>query len=145
MEHLEYAWKIDHPADAVWKMVGDFASRDIGKGFVDRVETEGQGIGMIRVFHLAAHLGGGAIKERLDDIDHVRRSYAYSISDYGDLPFAGYAGRITVTPCGPKACYLVAHIQMIPVTATAEECRLLSKNNMRMLKENIEQTLSKTA
>jgi hypothetical protein len=142
MEHLEYAWKMDHPADAVWKIVGDFGSEIIAKGFVDKVETVGEGIGMIRIFHLAQHLGGQPIKERLDDIDHERRSYAYSITDAGPLPFTGYSGRITVTPCGPNACYIMAHIQMLPVTATAEECRLISKNNMRMFYENVRNALN---
>jgi hypothetical protein len=138
MEHLEYARRINAPADAVWAYVGDFGSPAIGEGFVERVEVIGKGVGMERIFHLPEHMGGGSVRERLDDHDDSLRSYAYRLTDNGPLPWTGYEGRITVTPCGPDACAVLARIQLVPVTARPEECAAISMSNMNLFFENLE-------
>ncbi len=138
MEHLEYARRIEAPADTVWKHVGDFGNPAIAEGFVDRVEIVGEGIGMERIFHLPDYLGGGSVRERLEDHDDQLRTCAYRLTDNGPLPWTGYYGRITVTPCGPEACAILAQIQFVPVTARPEECVAISMNNMKLFFENIE-------
>lgn len=138
MEHLEYARRFEVPADVIWKHVGDFGNPDIAKGFVERVEIIGEGVGMERVFHLPEYLGGGSVRERLEDHDDALRSYAYRLTDNGPLPWTGYYGQFTVTPCGPNACAVDIRIQFIPVTARPEDCAAISMNNMKLLFENLE-------
>ncbi len=130
MQHLEYARKLPYPAAAVWELVGDFANSEIVAGFVDRVEIEGEGIGMERIFHLPARLGGGAVRERLEELDPVLRRIGYRLTDNGPLPWTGYYGSIMVTPCGPDACAILVDVRFTPIGIRPEEAAAISMSNM---------------
>lgn len=142
MIHLEYAHRFEHSAEDVWSILGDFGNAEMAEGFVERVEVIGQGVGMERIFHLAPHLGGGSVRERLEAYDPVLRQMSYRITDNGPLPFTGYFGTLTVTPCGPRACALLVELRLVPVTARPEECQAISIGNMTMLYTNIDRILN---
>lgn len=141
MQHLEYARKLPYPAEAVWDLVGDFGNAEIAAGFVDRVETVGEGVGMERIFHLPERLGGGAVRERLEELDPVLRRVSYRLTDNGPLPWTGYFGTITVTPCGPAACAILAELRLTPIGIRPEEAAAISMSNMEMFFRNLAQIL----
>lgn len=141
MQHLEYARKLPYPADAVWSLVGDFGNPKIAEGFVDRVEVIGEGIGMERLFHLPQRLGGGVVRERLEHHDPILRQISYRITDNGPLPWTGYFGTITVTPCGPDACAILAELRLTPIGVRPEQAAAISMSNMDMFFANIARVL----
>lgn len=145
MQHLEYARKLPYPAAAVWELVGDFGNAEIAAGFVERVETVGEGLGMERIFHLPQRLGGGSVRERLEELDPVLRRISYRITDNGPLPWTGYFGTITVTPCGPDACAILVELRLTPIGIRPEEAAAISMSNMDMFFRNLAQILDARA
>lgn len=145
MEHVEVARFIDAPADDVWAIVGDFGTDVLARGYVERVEVLGEGIGAVRVYHLPARLGGAPVKERLEDHNPVDRSYAYRMTDNGNLPWTGYFGRITVTPAGPARSAILFEIRMTPIGVRGEEMVALSLANINQYVDNLRAALAASA
>ncbi|WEJ98405.1 MAG: SRPBCC family protein [Candidatus Sphingomonas phytovorans] len=143
METVEIARRIQAPADAVWAFVGDFSGDVLTRGYVDRVETVGTGIGARRTYHLDPAIGGGSVVERLIELDETERAIAYDMVDYGPLPWADYGGRITVTPAGADACIFVLRTHFFPLDPDrAEELCVLSRGNIEMYVANLEAALN---
>ncbi len=91
---------IDASADSVWAVLSDFGGIRVG-GPVTSVETEGDGVGMVRTIGM----GGGKIVERLDRHDPEARVFAYCIvNDDCPLPVAGYSATVTISETGPDSC-----------------------------------------
>jgi hypothetical protein len=146
MERVEVARRIAAPADKVWAFVGDFAGDVLTRGYVARVETTGAGIGARRTYHLAEAIGGGAVVERLIELDEAERAIAYDMVDYGPLPWADYGGRITVTPAGADACIFTLRTHFFPLDPErGEELRGLSRGNIEMYVANLEAALGLVA
>lgn len=138
METVAVAQRIEAPADAVWAFVGDFGGNVLTKGYVARVEASGSGIGARRTYHLDPSIGGGAVVERLVELDNTERAIGYDMVDYGPLPWADYRGRITVTPAGPDACILVVRTHFLPLDPTkGEEMCGLSRGNIGKYFDNV--------
>jgi hypothetical protein len=139
MQWVEVARRIEAPAEAVWAYVGDFAGNVLTRGYVDRVETEGAGIGARRTYHLDPAIGGGSVVERLLELNEHERVIAYDMVDYGPLPWADYGGRIKVTPAGPDACIFIIRTHFFPLDPErADELAGLSRGNIGMYIANLE-------
>lgn len=141
METVEMACRYAASADDVWRIVGDFGSDALIKGFVERVEVSGEGVGATRTYHLAKSIGEGYVVERLERLDNHDRVMEYSIVDYGPLPFTDYSGRISVKPAGQRACTVMLRTSFFPVDADAATCTALSRNNISIYFENLRQAL----
>lgn len=89
-------------AQAVWKILSDFAGLKVG-GPITSFETEGDGVGMIRKIGM----GGATIIERLDSLDDNAMELSYSIiNDDGPLPVNDYHSTIKVTSTSAGACHV---------------------------------------
>lgn len=139
---VEVARRIEAPTEKVWALAGDFGGTVLTRGYVDRVETSGEGIGALRTFHLDPAIGGGTVVERLIELDHAECVIAYDMVDYGPLPWADYGGRIKVTPAGAGACIFIIRTHFFPLDPEAgEELSKLSRGNIGMYLENLDAAL----
>ena len=142
MLSVEIARRIDAPADKAWEYTGDFSGDVLTRGYVARVEVTGRGIGALRTYHLDPAIGGGAVVERLVELDHAERVIGYDMVDYGPLPWACYRGRIQVTPAGPDACIFHIRTQFLPIDSEqGEELRGLSRGNIEKYISNLQAAL----
>ncbi len=120
----------DHPADAVWRLVGDLGDRAIVDGFVDAVTVDGEGQGAVRRYELKPELGGGALIEEIIGYDPRRRTYSYVLLDYAALPWADYHGVLRVEARGPDASAVSFESRLLPVGVTAAEAAAVSASNI---------------
>lgn len=79
------AEEMPFPADRIWGLVADFGGLADWwpQGLLDRVEVDGDGVGMVRHIHT---LVGIVLSEQLDALDNQARRLELSIT--GDLPAA---------------------------------------------------------
>ncbi len=139
---VEIARRIAAPAEKVWHYVSDFSGTVLTRGYVARVECSGQGKGSLRTYHLDPAIGGGAVVERLVELDNVERVIAYDMVDYGPLQWADYGGRIQVTPAGPDESMFLIRTRFCPIDpAQGEQLRELSRNNIAKYIGNLEAAL----
>jgi len=116
----------DAPADRLWELLSDFANLEAwwlpdSPIRIDRVEREGEGVGMIRHIY---YVGVPApLSERLDFIDDETRTYRLSIVGQGVPGLVSYSATGVVTELGPASCRLdySADIQATPERETAVE------------------------
>ena len=80
---------INAPIADVWRLASDFGGLDRIMDGIDSCETEGEGIGMTRTLPM----GGGAVVERLEELDESAHRMAYSIIS-APLPFKDYYAAI---------------------------------------------------
>lgn len=130
MQTVEVAARIEAPADRAWAFVGDFGGDVLTQGYVERVEPRGHGVGAIRIYHLAAEIGGDRVIERLERLDDRDRVIEYSMVDNGPLLWAGYAGHIAVTPAGPDACIVHVRTRFLPIEPAAHDYAAMSRANI---------------
>lgn len=127
---VERAIRIPVPAHVAWRVLGDFALTDLKAGICDAVTVAGVGVGAIRTMTLAAAWGGGAVLERLEELDATDRYMRYRLVDSGPVPFADYEGSIRVTPAGPDACVAVMTSRFVPVEIDDASARDMSVANI---------------
>lgn len=142
MELVEVATRIEASAARVWAEVGDFGNDRLTGGYVERVEVKGVGLGALRIYHLAERMGGGAVVERLTQLDEVERTIAYDMVDYGPLNWADYSGHIKVTPAGPDASIFVIRTRFQPFCSEdAATLADMSRVNIGMYIENLREVV----
>ena len=96
MAEAKVVEQIAAPVARVFEELGNFRGIKPGGG-IERVDYEGEGVGMTRSIHLA----NGTIVERLESYDAEARTWTYAIvNDDGPLPFANYAATVTLTDNG---------------------------------------------
>ena len=88
-------------ADKLWALVKDFGGLDKIMPAIESIETEGEGVGMLRKMPMS----GGLVVERLDVCDDDTRTLTYSITE-GPLPFSDYSATMVVSEDAPDACTL---------------------------------------
>jgi hypothetical protein len=130
MIRVERAIRIPASADVAWLVLGDFSLAHLKAGICEAVDVDGDGIGMVRTMHLVATLGGGCVRERLDELNLADRYMRYRLVDSGPVPFADYEGSIRVTPAGPGACVVVMTSRFVPVEMDDETARAMSVANI---------------
>jgi carbon monoxide dehydrogenase subunit G len=94
---------IDAAADQVWELVADFGNliKFWPPGGLEKIEVEGEGVGMVRHIHTII---GIVLSERLEMIDHEKRHLELTIT--GDLPadMQNYRAHGEVHETGPDSC-----------------------------------------
>jgi Polyketide cyclase / dehydrase and lipid transport len=141
METVELGRRIDAPARDAWRLVGDFGGNVLTRGYVERVEVRGLGIGAERIYHLAAHVGTGSVVERLDALDDAQMLIRYSMTDNGPVPWTEYGGEIRVIAAGPRACMVSIRTRFLPVGAEGAILRTMSQRNIEMYFDNLARAL----
>lgn len=141
---LEYLHRFAAPADRVYALLADFGGTKLTRGYVARVETTGDGVGMRRTFHLDPRVGEGAVVEELTLRDDSRRAIAFRMVDNGPLPWSQYEGYAEVTPCGPSACVMYAWSAFAVAEADAAHYTSISRQNYAHFFANVESALTET-
>ena len=80
-------------ADKLWEVVRDFGNVTWIQG-VTKVELEGEGPGMFRVFHVG---DGPAVRERLESVDEESKTITYTIPEGIPFPVKNYHATMTVS------------------------------------------------
>lgn len=78
--------------------------------------------GAIRTVRLA---GGGAVRERLEDIDEAGHGYRYRVLNLAEFPLADYLGSVSVTALDEARSRVVFACDFVPRGITADEWRTL--------------------
>lgn len=76
MTRVSVSQRVAADADAVWELIGDFNGLPAWAAGVTDSAVDGADVGAIRTVGLP---GGRRLKERLESLDEVGRSYSYSI------------------------------------------------------------------
>jgi hypothetical protein len=84
---------IDAPADAVWRLVGDFAE-DSWTGVA--ITCEGAGTGAVRTVAMPS----GDVVERCDHHDDGDRRLAYTVLEGNPFPVSSCSGEVHVAEAG---------------------------------------------
>lgn len=97
------ATRLPRSADAVWHEIGDFGETILPRGMVERIEIEGDGVGMQRTLHFG---GDACVREVLVERSDAERYYIYRVIDAGPIDVAHQIGMGQVIPAGPDQCIL---------------------------------------
>lgn len=109
--------EVPAPAQAVWKLLGDFgAVRELNPLIVQCTVT-GSGVGATR---LCVACDGTRMFERLEALDDSRRFISYRILE-SPLPFEDFVGSICVRALGPDRCRVERAASYRPRGATRAE------------------------
>ena len=106
-------------AERLWRVVADFGA--LGEwwpeGLLERVDVEGEGVGMVRSIH---GKGGFVLHEKLEALDDGARRLELSI--VGDLPagMSDYRARARVEAEGDASCRLEGEGRYQVATEEAE-------------------------
>jgi hypothetical protein len=94
---------LEFGAQEIWAIIADFGNVSWVPG-VEKVELEGEGIGMVR--HLTVPVYP-QLHERLEAIDHEKMILDYSIPAVAYLHLKDYRARAEVSELGSERCRLV--------------------------------------
>jgi hypothetical protein len=96
------------PAEAVWRLLVDFGAIQTwwpcSPVRIDRVEVEGQGVGMVR--HIYNEGIPSPVSERLDLLDHATRTIVLSIVGLRPPGMTAYIAEGRVTEIDAASCRL---------------------------------------
>jgi len=95
--------ELEFSADVVWALIADFGDVSWVPG-VEKVELEGEGVGMIR--HLTVPVFP-QLHERMDAIDHEKMILDYSIPAVAFLAVKDYYARAEVVPMDSARCQVI--------------------------------------
>jgi uncharacterized protein YndB with AHSA1/START domain len=106
---LTMSFAIAAPAEAVWRLLEDFASIERwwpndGAFYIEHVEVEGQGVGMIR--HIQNHGARHRVSERLDFLDPATRTLVLSIVGTRPFGITAYVAEGRVVEIDAQRCRL---------------------------------------
>ena len=96
MTSIHVTQQIDHPADVVWALIGDFGGLHRWHPEVARLDLSWEG--RIRTVHLH---GGGRVVERLEARNDAAWRYVYVLVD-GSLPLHACRSTLEVRPEGTR-------------------------------------------
>jgi carbon monoxide dehydrogenase subunit G len=100
MIDVSFEREFEFDAETVWGIFADFGNVSWVPG-VEKVEVEGEGIGMVR--HLTVQVFP-PLHERLESRSHEDRVLEYSIPSVEYLEVANYRARAQVTGAGDGHC-----------------------------------------
>jgi hypothetical protein len=100
MVEVEIEREYEFGADAVWAVIADFGDVSWVPG-IEKVELEGEGVGMIR--HLTVPVFP-QLHERLEAIDHATKVLEYSIPAVEYISVKNYGARAQVIDLGDGRC-----------------------------------------
>ncbi len=98
MIEVKVSGEIEASAATLWGLLRDFGS--IGwMPPVTRSETEGEGVGMVRLIYAG---DGPPVREQLEARDDAQRQLGYGIPEGNPLPVDDYHATVQVGELGPK-------------------------------------------
>ena len=100
MVEVQIEREFEFTAAAVWAVIADFGNVSWVPG-VEKVEVEGDGIGMIR--HLTVPVFP-PLHERLEAVDHEKMSLEYSIPAVEYISVKNYRALAQVIELSPERC-----------------------------------------
>jgi len=103
MVEVSVAREFEYPAEKLWAVIADFGNISWVPGF-EKVELEGEGVGMIR--HITVPTLP-PLHERLDAIDHQKMILDYSIPEVAFIQVKNYFARAQVIPLEGGRCRVV--------------------------------------
>jgi uncharacterized protein YndB with AHSA1/START domain len=115
---------LDAPASAVWNLLADFGAiqrwwPSDGSAPIERVEIEGDGVGMIRhIYNRGAHQ---AVSERLDLLDPFDRRIVLSIVGARPVGITAYVAEGRVEPISSGRCRI--HYRALVTTQPGKETK----------------------
>ena len=95
--------EFEHSAERMWAVLADFGNIDWVPGF-EKVELEGEGVGMIRHVTVPVY---PQLHERLDAIDHEKMILDYSIPAVAYIELKDYFARAQVIALEGERCRLI--------------------------------------
>ncbi len=116
MAEVRIQEEIGASAEAVWNVLGDFASVDRWFPGAAGIQVEGQGVGAVRTIPM----GTSKIRERLEAYDATTRRFEYSILE-APLPVKDYRASVSVEALGPQRCRVHWVTRFEPVGIAAEQ------------------------
>ena len=104
MRSVTKSYPIDASADRLWALLSTKdGQRRCEADIADAVVFEGEGVGMIRTIHLAEHMGGGVIRERLEQFDPAVREMTFRmIEAEKGFPVENYCGSAKAIAVAPS-------------------------------------------
>ena len=109
MPEITSSYVLAVPAERVWRLLVDFGAIQAwwpasGAIQIDRVELEGQGVGMIR--HIYNKGMPSPVSERLDLLDHSSRTIVLSIVGLRPRGMTAYVAEGRLTEIDAASCRL---------------------------------------
>lgn len=95
--------EVEIPADALWAVISDFADVSWVPGSPP-LESEGEGIGMVRVIETPPL---PKVREQLDAVDEAERTIRYRVIEGNPLPVDDYRAAMQVVDLGDIRSRLV--------------------------------------
>ncbi len=108
--------EIDQPAARVWALWADFGNVDWLSGVFCRVETEGEGVGMVRYLYRTP--SGVSDIQRLEAQDHDAMVQHGAILRSSFLNVTDYSFRVEVTPLAQTRCRVTVDWRCEPAEGT---------------------------
>ncbi len=103
MAEYQMEGEVEIPADALWAVISDFADVSWVPG-KPPVETEGEGIGMVRVIETPSI---PKVREQLDAVDEAERTIRYRVIEGNPMPVSDYRAAMQVVDLGDGRSRLV--------------------------------------
>lgn len=143
VQSIDTSYDIDAPAEKVWALLEDFGNIQRwwprgGLVDIERVEIEGDGIGMIRHIHNAGM--PAPVSEQLDYLD--RDSYTLKLSIVCDKP-AGiirYRATGSLKPQGEHRCRIEYHGEFEAEEGREKEARAFLMGAYQLMFTGMEET-----
>jgi mxaD protein len=107
---------IHAPADAIWRVIGDFGAAGNYMAEVDDCTIVGTGVGAVRTLTLA---DGSVLVERLETLDKADQRLSYALLT--DTPFGNCLTTMVVHDLGPKQAELKWLVSFQPMGIPASE------------------------
>jgi carbon monoxide dehydrogenase subunit G len=119
MTRVSVSQRVAADADAVWELIGDFNGLPAWAAGVAESSVEGADVGAVRSVTLQ---NGRRLKERLESLDEVGRSYSYSIVE-GAVGMRDYLATLKVWANRDGSCEVVWSAEFEVVDAPEDEVR----------------------
>jgi hypothetical protein len=132
--------ELPFPVDQVWGLLANFGDLTWTKGW-SKLETEGEGIGMIRRVILP---GIDPIEEKLESMDHTQRRYSYTIPKM-PMPVSDYRADVSVVAAGDAATRVIWHCTAVADGASDEGATQIMQDTYAMLLNWAEEALAAQA
>ncbi|WP_425409906.1 SRPBCC family protein [Hyphococcus sp.] len=132
---------IDAPSQDVWSIVGAFGEPTLGKGFVTKVELEGEGVGAVRTLYLTNDVVGDVVRERQTGRDERGMYYAFELIDTGGIPFTDYYACAHVVPVDENSCRLLWLNRYRAAPAAVADMKAQSHKLLQLVERNLKEAL----
>lgn len=139
MVRIERATQLPAPPDTVFAAFHTRAGRlALGRGYVEDVEVEGEGVGALIRIHTHGHIGRGYVVERTEHFDPVNRELEILMLDNGGYaPVADYRARVRVFAAGPGGSVVCVQTSFVPVDMDDAAALALIGQNYDLLMQNL--------